>query len=50
MIESRLDKGKGPVSTILVTSGTLKKGDLFVTGTSNGKIRAMYNYKGDNYK
>ena len=46
-IESRLDKGKGPVSTILVTSGTLKKGDLFVTGTSNGKIRAMYNYKGD---
>ena len=48
VIESRLDKGKGPVSTILVTSGTLKKGDLFVTGTSNGKIRAMYNYKGDN--
>ncbi|MAJ57407.1 MAG: translation initiation factor IF-2 [Candidatus Pelagibacter sp.] len=47
VIESRLDKGKGPVSTILVTSGTLKKGDLFVTGTSNGKIRAMYNYKGD---
>ncbi len=46
-LESRLDKGKGPVSTILVTSGTLKKGDLFVTGTSNGKIRAMYNYKGD---
>ena len=48
VIESRLDKGKGPVSTILVTSGTLKKGDLFVTGTSNGKIRAMYNYKGEN--
>ena len=48
VIESRLDKGKGPVSTILVTSGTLRKGDLFVTGTSNGKIRAMYNYKGDN--
>ena len=48
VIESRLDKGKGPVSTILVTSGTLKKGDLFVSGTSNGKIRAMYNYKGDN--
>ena len=47
VIESRLDKGKGPLSTILVTSGTLKKGDLFVTGTSNGKIRAMYNYKGD---
>ena len=48
VIESRLDKGKGPVSTILVTSGTLKKGDLFVTGASHGKIRAMYNYKGDN--
>ncbi|MAW01546.1 MAG: translation initiation factor IF-2 [Candidatus Pelagibacter sp.] len=46
VIESRLDKGKGPVSTILVTSGTLKKGDLFVSGISSGKVRAIYDHNG----
>ena len=46
VIESRLDKGKGPVSTILVTSGTLKKGDIFVSGSSRGKVRAMFDFNG----
>ncbi len=44
VIESRLDKGKGPVSTILITSGTLKRGDIFVSGTSKGKVRAMFDH------
>ena len=47
VVESRLDKGRGPVSTVLIVKGTLKKGDLFVSGASNGKVRAIYNYKGD---
>jgi len=46
VIESRLDKGKGPVSTILVTSGTLKRGDIFVSGSSRGKVRAMFDFNG----
>jgi len=41
IIESRIDKGKGPVSTVLVTNGSLKKGDFFVSGKTWGKIRAM---------
>ena len=47
VVESRLDKGRGPVSTVLIIKGTLKKGDLFVSGASNGKVRAIYNYKGE---
>ena len=47
VVESRLDKGRGPVSTVLIAKGTLKKGDLFVSGASNGKVRAIYNYRGD---
>ena len=47
VVESRLDKGRGPVSTVLIVKGTLKKGDLFVSGASSGKVRAIYNYKGD---
>ena len=47
VVESRLDKGRGPVSTVLITKGTLKKSDLFVSGASNGKVRAIYNYKGE---
>ena len=44
IIESRLDKGRGPVSTVLITSGTLKRGDIFVSGSTKGKVRAMFDY------
>lgn len=44
VIESRLDKGRGPVSTVLVTSGTLKRGDTFVSGSARGKVRAMFDH------
>ena len=44
VIESRLDKGKGPVSTVLITSGTLKRGDTFISGSTKGKVRAMFDY------
>ena len=46
ILESRIDKGKGPVSTVLVTSGSLKKKDFFVSGNTWGKIRAMINDEG----
>jgi len=46
ILESKIDKGKGPVSTILITSGKLKKGDYFVCGKTWGKIRAMINFEG----
>tara|TARA_Y100000996_G_scaffold411819_1_gene396667 strand:- start:258 stop:2441 length:2184 start_codon:yes stop_codon:yes gene_type:complete len=48
VIESKIDKGKGPVSTILITNGKLKKGDHFLCGDTWGKIRAMINYEGKN--
>tara|TARA_B100000700_G_scaffold89837_1_gene101326 strand:- start:637 stop:2871 length:2235 start_codon:yes stop_codon:yes gene_type:complete len=48
ILESRIDKGKGPVSTVLVTNGSLKKGDFFVCGNTWGKIRAMINDEGKN--
>ena len=48
ILESRIDKGKGPVSTVIVTNGTLKKGDFFVSGNTWGKIRAMLNDEGKN--
>jgi translation initiation factor IF-2 len=48
ILESRIDKGKGPVSTVLVTNGRLKKGDFFVSGNTWGKIRAMINDGGEN--
>jgi len=48
ILESRIDKGKGPVSTILVTNGKLEKGDYFVSGNTWGKIRAMINDQGQN--
>ena len=44
VIESRLDKGSGPVSTVLITSGTLKKGDTFISGSTKGKVRAMFDH------
>ena len=46
VIESKIDKGKGPVSTVLITNGILKKADYFVCGNTYGKIRAMINYEG----
>jgi translation initiation factor IF-2 len=46
VLESKIDKGKGPVSTILITSGLLQKGDHFVCGSTSGKIRAMIDHEG----
>ena len=46
VIESKLDKGRGPVASILVQNGTLKAGDTVVVGTSFGHIRAMFDDKG----
>ena len=46
VIESKIDKGKGPVSTILVSNGKLKRGDYFVCGNTWGKVRAMIDYEG----
>ncbi len=46
VIESKIDKGKGPVSTILISNGNLKRGDYFICGDTWGKIRAMISYEG----
>ncbi len=48
VLESKIDVGRGPVATIIVTSGTLKKGDFFVSGLKWGKVRAIINDKGKN--
>ena len=48
VLESKIDVGRGPVATIIVISGTLKKGDFFVSGLRWGKIRAIINDKGNN--
>ena len=48
VLESKIDTGRGPVVTIIVTSGTLKKGDFFVSGSRWGKVRAIINDKGEN--
>src|SRR5262245_49014302 len=47
IIESRLDVGRGPVATMLVQRGTLRVGDAVVAGDAWGKVRALYNYKGE---
>ena len=47
VIESRLDKGRGPVATVLVQSGSLKRGDVLLTGTEFGRVRAMVDARGD---
>jgi translation initiation factor IF-2 len=46
IIESKLDKGRGPVATVLIEKGTLKKGDYVLVGSAHGKVRAMFNSKG----
>ncbi|MFI0395718.1 translation initiation factor IF-2 [Paracoccus jiaweipingae] len=47
VIEAKLDVGRGPVATVLVQHGTLKRGDIFVVGEQWGKVRALINDKGD---
>ena len=47
IIESRLDKGRGPVGTVLVLDGTLKVGDYFVCGSQYGRVRAMFDDRGN---
>ncbi|WP_426038495.1 translation initiation factor IF-2 [Brevundimonas sp. DC300-4] len=47
VIEAKLDKGRGPVATILVKRGTLRKGDLVVAGSSFGRVRALLNERGE---
>ena len=50
VIEARVDKGKGPVATVLVQNGTLRQGDVILCGTSVGHVRAMTNDKGRRVK
>lgn len=47
VIEARLDKGRGPIMTVLVQNGTLKQGDIIIAGTSVGHVRVMTNDKGE---
>ncbi len=46
VIEARLDKGRGPIMTVLVQNGTLKQGDVIIAGTAVGRVRTMINDKG----
>ena len=50
VIEARLDKGKGPIATLLVQNGTLHSGDIVVAGTAVGRIRVMTDYRGRRIK
>jgi len=50
VIEAKLDKGKGPLATVLITRGTLNVGDIFVVGTQSGRVRAMHDDKGRQIK
>jgi len=50
VIEAKLDKGRGPVATVLIRRGTLRVGDIFVVGGESGKVRAMVNDKGQQIK
>jgi translation initiation factor IF-2 len=50
IVESSLDKGRGPVATVLIQSGTLKQGDPIVSGTEYGRVRAMFDENGQQVK
>jgi translation initiation factor IF-2 len=50
VIEAKLEKGRGPVATVLVQEGTIRTGDAIVTGTEYGKVRAMMNERGEQVK
>jgi translation initiation factor IF-2 len=50
VIEAKLDKGKGPLATVLINRGTLRTGDIFVVGTQSGRVRAMIDDKGRQIK
>ncbi len=50
VVESQLDKGRGPVATVLVKRGTLKRGDIVVAGAQWGKVRALFNERGQQMK
>ena len=50
VIEAKLDKGKGPLATVLINRGTLKTGDILVVGTQSGRVRAMLDDKGRQIK
>jgi translation initiation factor IF-2 len=50
IVESQLDVGRGPVATMLVQRGTLKVGDAIVAGDASGRVRALYNYRGEKLK
>ena len=50
VIEARLDKGRGPIATVLVQNGTLHQGDIVIAGTCVGRVRVMVNDKGERVK
>ena len=50
IVEAKLDKGRGPVGTVLISEGTIKQGDAFVCGVVNGRVRAMFNDQGKKIK
>lgn len=50
VIEAKLDKGRGPVATVLVQNGTLRNGDVVIAGTAVGRVRAMTDYNGKTVK
>ncbi len=50
ILEAKLDKGRGPVATVLVQNGSLNIGDSFIVGAVTGKVRAMYDYRGTQVK
>jgi translation initiation factor IF-2 len=50
VLESKLDRGRGPVATVLVQDGTLAEGDLFIAGTVDGKVRALFDHTGRKVK